>query len=140
MAKAKQPKLPDQIDASQIAKATPNWFVVDLVLDGTQVFRIPAAQPALNLESLAAQLNIAVGANLPRLTGYNVYDIEGKLLVSVDAVGTLNMLGNVTPLKTKPADAKLAGFSAVPVVMNASEEFQKSIEEAKKMGRVPPVK
>lgn len=140
MPKPQQPEMPKSIDASQIAKAAPKWFIIDLVLDGTQVFRIPATQPALTLESLAAQLNIAVSANLPRMTGYNVYDIEGRLQMSVDAVGMLNMLGNVTPLKTKPADEKLAGFSAVPVVMGASEDFQKSIEEAKKMGRVPPIK
>lgn len=140
MSKAKHPEMPKSIDASQIARATPNWFIIDLVLDGTQVFRVPSPQPALTLESLAAQLNIAVSANLPRMTGYNVYDMEGRLQMSVDAVGFLNMLGNVTPLKTKPADERHSGFSAVPVVTGASEDFQKAIEEAKKMGRVPPIR
>lgn len=137
---ARPPEMPANIDVAQIAKAAPEWFVVDLVLDGTQVFRIPAPQPGLNIQSVASQLDVAVFANLPRLTGYNVYDINGKLLLSVDAVGIINLLGKITPLQAKPADSKMNSFSAVPVVTGASEDFQKAIEEAKKSGRVPPIK
>lgn len=124
------------IDATQVGRIEGRWFAIDFVIDN-QVFRFPKLRAALNLESLIGELSIITALNTPRISGFNVYDVEGKLVASVDGTGFLNMVGEHTPLQTKPADPKSAGWRALPVVTPTSEEFQTAIQRAKKEGRIP---
>lgn len=124
------------IDATQVARIEGRWFAIDFVIDN-KVFRFPKLRAALNLESLIGELAIITALNTPRINGFNVYDVEGKLVVSVDGTGFLNMVGEHTPLQSKPADPKAAGWRALPIVTPTSQEFQDAMLKAKKEGKIP---
>ena len=122
-----------QIDVAQVVRAKPQSFYVDVVVDN-QVLRL--VMKALNLESLAAELNYVAAANTPRITGWNIFDTEGKLVMSVSAMDRLSLMSQQTPLGKNPGDKAAAGWRAIPVVTPMSDEFQKMLDQAKREGRV----
>lgn len=122
------------IDLAQVTRIKPVKFYVDMVID-QQTLRMEHL--AMNLESLSAQLVFSAAAAIPRISGWNIYDENGIMLVSVSAMDFYAKLGEVTPLKTVPADKKAAGWRPIPVVSPTTEEFQQSIQKAKGEGRLP---
>lgn len=123
-----------EIDVTQVARVKPVPFIIDLVIDN-QILRLQ--MHAMNQESMMAQLSILGAANLPRVQGWNLYGLEGKLLASVSVVDFLGDIAAKTPLEKSPGDAKSAGFRVVPAVTQMSQAFKDSISQARAEGRVP---
>lgn len=109
-------------------------FVLEAVIDGA-VDKQPVSAPSL--ESMVAVLTAATCAKLPRISGWNLYDVNGELLVSVPVVAFIAELAQKTPLGKAPANAKAAGWRALPLVAPTSDGFQKLMDEARKDGRIP---
>jgi hypothetical protein len=126
-------KVPE-IDLTQVTRIKAKLFVIDVLIDN-QVFRYTTQ--AMNIESLVAQISIATSANMPRISGWNVYDESGILILSVSALDFIQQLGAVTPVGKQPADKSAAGWRALPLITSTSQEFQDAIAKAKKEGRVP---
>jgi hypothetical protein len=112
----------------------PEKFVVELVVDG-KVKKSPLT--ALNQDSIIQHLTSAVNAYLPRISGYNLYNEAGKLLVSVNVIEFLAQLSTAIPeLQSVPAQSPGgAGWRAVPVVTPSDPNFQKLVEQAREDGR-----
>lgn len=126
-------QMPD-IDPTQVTRVKARRFVIDVLVDN-QVWRY--GTQAMNLESLVAQISVATNANMPRISGWNVYDEAGILILSVSALDFIQQLAIATPVGKQPADPKTAGWRAIPVVTPTSQEFQDAISKAKKEGRIP---
>jgi hypothetical protein len=126
-----QPILPG---AAAATGRRPERFKIEIVVDG-QMFKSEGG--ALNKESMIALLAVATAVNMPRISGWNLYDEKGDLLASVPAVDFIGELAESTPLKSQPGNRAAAGWRALPVVTPTSEEFQKSIELSKREGRIP---
>jgi len=136
MADNQQPqayKIPE-IDLTQVIRIKGKAFVIDVLMDG-QVLRY--VTQAMNLESLVAQISIATSANMPRISGWNVYDESGILILSVSALAFLQELGALTPVGKQLGDKGAAGWRALPLITPTSQEFQDAITRAQKEGRVP---
>lgn len=114
--------------------ASVKHFVVEIVIDG-----VVEKQPVTGMtkESVLSLLTQATCENLPRISGWNLFDDGGKLVASVPAVAFIGQLADKTGLAKRAADPKAAGWRAVPVVTGTSEEFAEAIEKAKKEGRTP---
>lgn len=123
-----------KIDPSQVTRVKARTFIMDVLLDG-QVWRY--STQAMNLESLMVQMSVAISANVPRISGWNVYDEKGTLVMSVSAMDFIQQLAQVTPIGKQPADPKTAGWRAIPVVTPTSQEFVDAMAKAKKEGRIP---
>jgi hypothetical protein len=120
--------------AAAAAGRQPERFKIEVVVDG-QMFKSEGG--ALNKESMIALLTVATAVNMPRMSGWNLYNEKDELLASVNAVAFIGELAESTPLKSQPGNRAAAGWRALPVVTPTSEEFQRSIELAKKEGRIP---
>lgn len=109
-------------------------FILEIVIDGVvEKFPVDGA----NEDSVIALFVAATCAQMPRISGWNLYDDGGKLIVSVPAMIFLALLAEKTTLGKTPADPKAAGWRAVPAVAPTSEEWMKTMEAAKKAGRTP---
>ncbi len=122
-----KPKDPAMVDTSK-------KFILEIVLDGV-VEKFPVS--GANEDSVIALFTAATCAQMPRISGWNLYDEQGKMVASVPAMMFLAKLAELTPLGKQPADPKAAGWRALPVIAPTSEQFQKGIEEAKKAGKQP---
>lgn len=124
------PKMPE-IDMGQVSQLKFKNFVLDVYVDqqGSRYFT-----EAMNLESLVAQIAVATYANLPRISGWRVFDESGILLLNVATIAFLAQLGKMTPLGKQTAESA-AGFRVMPVVTGVSKNFQDDITMAKKEGR-----
>lgn len=122
-----QPKPKDQVMSENAKK-----FIAEIVIDGVaEKFPVTGA----NEDSVVALFTAAVCTQMPRISGFNLYTEEGKMIVSVPAMMFFAKLAEITPLGKAPADPKSAGWRALPAIAPTSEEFQKSIEAAKKAGK-----
>lgn len=109
-------------------------FIVEMVIDGiVEKFPVTGA----NEDSLIALFTAATCAQMPRISGWNLYDADGKLLVTVPAMMFLAKLAELTSLGRMPADPKSAGWRALPAVAPLSEQMQKDTEASKKAGKSP---
>jgi hypothetical protein len=108
-------------------------FIAEMVIDGVaEKFPVTGA----NEDSVIALFTAATCAQMPRINGWNLYSAEdGKMIASVPAMLFLAKLAEISPLGKTPADPKSAGWRALPAIAPTSEEFQKSIEAAKKAGK-----
>jgi hypothetical protein len=107
-------------------------FISEIVIDGVaEKFPVMGA----NEDSLIALFTAAMCVQMPRISGFNLYSDDGKMLASVPGMLFFAKLAEITPLGKPPADPKAAGWRALPAVAPTSEEFQKSIEAAKKAGK-----
>lgn len=107
-------------------------FILEVVIDG-MVEKFPVT--GANAESVIALLTAASCMQMPRISGWNLYDEEGKMIVSVPSMIFLAKLAELTTLGKKPADPKSAGWRALPAIAPTSEQWQKDIEAAKKAGK-----
>lgn len=107
-------------------------YVLELVIDGI-VDKFPVA--GANDDSVIALLMTATCQNMPRISGWNLYTDEGKLIASVPAMMFLAKLAELTSLSKKPADPKSVGWRALPAVAPINAQFQKDIEAAKNEGK-----
>lgn len=107
-------------------------YILELVIDGI-VDKFPVA--GANDDSVIALLMTATCQNMPRISGWNLYTDEGKLIASVPAMMFLAKLAELTSLGKKPADPKSVGWRALPAVAPINEQFKKDIETAKKEGK-----
>lgn len=107
-------------------------YILELVVDG-MVDKFPIA--GVNDDSMIALLMAATCQNMPRISGWNLYTDEGKLIASVPAMMFLAKLAELTTLGRQPADPKSAGWRALPAVAPLSEQMQKDTEASKKAGK-----
>lgn len=107
-------------------------FIVEMVIDGV-VEKFPAT--GANEDSVIALFTAALCTQMPRISGFNLYNEDGKMLASVPAMMFLAKLAELTPLGKQPADPKSAGWRALPAIAPTSEQWQKDIEAAKKAGK-----
>lgn len=126
----KETRIGKNIDMSDESKR----FVLEAIIDGI-VDTKPVSGP--DKESVIALLTIATCDKMPRISGWNLYDENGKLLVSVPAIGFLAEVAKETPLGIKPADPKMGGWRVSNVVTPTTEQFQQMLAQAKKEGRTP---
>lgn len=111
---------------------TAKKFILEMVIDG-MVDKFPVT--GANEDSVLALFTAALAAHMPRISGFNLYDEQGKMLASVPAMMFLAKLSELTPLGKQPADPKSAGWRALPAIAPTSEQWQKDIEAAKKAGK-----
>lgn len=109
-------------------------FILEVVIDGV-VEKFPVTGP--NEDSVIALLTAATCDKMPRISGWNLYDAAGQMIVTVPAMMFLARLGEISPLGKQPADPKAAGWRALPTVAPTSEEWQKSMDAAKRAGKTP---
>lgn len=107
-------------------------YILELVIDGI-VDKFPLT--GANDDSVIALLMTATCQNMPRISGWNLYTDEGKLIASVPAMKFLAMVSELTTLSRMPADPKSAGWRALPAVAPLSEQMQKDTEASKKAGK-----
>lgn len=107
-------------------------FIVEIVIDGVAE-KFPAE--GANEDSLIALFTASMCAQMPRISGFNLYRDDGQMVVSVPGMKFFSQLAEISPLGKPPADPKTAGWRALPAIAPTSEEFQKSIEAAKKAGK-----
>lgn len=112
----------------------PVWFLLEVVIEGV-TYKAPVKQ--FNKESIASLMEITTALYMPRISGWNLYDEKGNLLISCPISAFLNDFVQQTPLKDNPADPKKAGWRALPLVTATSQEFQDMIQKAKNDGKVP---
>jgi hypothetical protein len=111
---------------------TAKKFILEMVIDGiVEKFPVTGA----NEDSVIALFTAALCAQMPRISGFNLYDEQGKMIASVPAMMFLAKLAELTPLGKQPADPKSAGWRALPAIAPTSEQWQKDIEAAKKAGK-----
>jgi hypothetical protein len=111
---------------------TAKKFILEMVIDGI-VEKFPVS--GANEDSVIALFTAAICVQMPRISGFNLYDEQGKMIASVPCMIFLAKLAELTPLGKQPADPKSAGWRALPAVAPTSEQFQKGIEDAKKAGK-----
>jgi hypothetical protein len=111
---------------------TAKKFILEMVIDGiVEKFPVTGA----NEDSVIALFTAALCAQMPRISGFNLYDEQGQMIASVPAMMFLAKLAELTPLGKQPADPKSAGWRALPAIAPTSEQWQKDIEAAKKAGK-----
>lgn len=107
-------------------------YILEMVIDGiVEKFPLTGA----NDDSVIALLMTATCHNMPRISGWNLYTDEGKLIASVPAMMFLAKLSELTSLGRMPADPKAAGWRALPAIAPLSEQMQKDTEASKKEGK-----
>lgn len=107
-------------------------FIIEIVIDGL-VEKFPVS--GANEDSVIALFTAATCQNMPRISGWNLYTEEGKMIASVPAMMFLAKLAELTTLGKQPADPKSVGWRALPAVAPINEQFKKDIEAAKKEGK-----
>lgn len=115
-----------------VMSETAKKFILEIVIDGI-VEKFPVS--GANEDSVIALFTAATCQQMPRISGWNLYDENGKMVASVPAMMFLAKLAELTPLSKQPADPKSAGWRALPAIAPTSEQFQKGIEDAKKAGK-----
>jgi len=111
---------------------TAKKFILEIVIDGiVEKFPVTGA----NEDSVLALFIAALCAHMPRISGFNLYDEQGKMVASVPAMMFLAKLAELTPLGKQPADPKAAGWRALPAIAPTSEQWMKDIDAAKKAGK-----
>lgn len=115
-----------------VMNETAKKFILEMVIDG-MVEKFPVT--GANEDSVIALFTAALCSMMPRISGFNLYDEQGKMIASVPAMMFLAKLSELTPLGKQPADPKSAGWRALPAIAPTSEQWQKDIEAAKKAGK-----
>lgn len=115
-----------------VMNETAKKFILEMVIDG-MVEKFPVT--GANEDSVIALFVAALCSQMPRISGFNLYDEQGKMVASVPAMMFLAKLAELTPLGKQPADPKSAGWRALPAIAPTSEQWQKDIEAAKKAGK-----
>lgn len=117
-----------------VMSETAKKFILEIVIDGI-VEKFPVS--GANEDSVIALFTAATCAQTPRISGWNLYDDQGKMIASVPAMMFLAKLAELTPLAKQPADPKAAGWRALPAIAPTSEQWQKDIDAAKRAGKSP---
>lgn len=115
-----------------VMSETAKKFILEIVIDG-MVEKFPLS--GANEDSVIALLTAVTCAQMPRISGWNLYDADGKMVASVPAMMFLAKLAELTPLGKQPADPKAAGWRALPAIAPTSEQWQKDIEAARRAGK-----
>jgi hypothetical protein len=121
-----------QVKSKDPAMAESKKYILEIVIDGI-VEKFPVS--GANEDSVIALFTAATCQNMPRISGWNLYTEEGKMIASVPAMMFLAKLAELTTLGKQPADPKSVGWRALPAVAPINEQFKKDIEAAKKEGK-----